>query len=145
MSAQNQNARYALVVADFYADIAEALAEGARRALLDAGVDAKNISCVHVPGAFEIPHACARLIDETCCDAIIALGAVVRGETPHFDYVAGECARALMDLNLLKRAPVIFGVLTTDTMQQARARAGAGDKGGDAARAAMRMARLRIE
>ena len=135
--------RYAIVVADFYRDIADALLAGAEAALADAGVVREQITCVCVPGAFEIPHACARLMNEKY-GAIITLGAVVRGETPHFDYVAGECARGVMELNLLGKTPVIFGVLTTDTMEQARARADTdkGDKGGAAARAALAMAKL---
>ena len=135
--------RYAIVVADFYRDIADALLAGAEGALAEAGVVREQITCVRVPGAFEIPHACARLMNEKY-GAIIALGAVVRGETPHFDYVAGECARGVMELNLLGKSPVIFGVLTTDTMEQARARADTdkGDKGGAAARAALAMAKL---
>ncbi|MDA7968005.1 MAG: 6,7-dimethyl-8-ribityllumazine synthase [Gammaproteobacteria bacterium] len=135
--------RYAIVVADFYRDIADALLAGAEAALAEAGVVREQITCVRVPGAFEIPHACARLMNEKY-GAIITLGAVVRGETPHFDYVAGECARGVMELNLLGKTPVIFGVLTTDTMEQARARADTdkGDKGGAAARAALAMAKL---
>ena len=137
------SARYAIVVADFYRDIADALLAGAEAALAEAGVVREQITCVRVPGAFEIPHACARLMNEKY-GAIITLGAVVRGETPHFDYVAGECARGVMELNLLGKSPVIFGVLTTDTMEQARARADTdkGDKGGAAARAAMAVAKL---
>ena len=133
--------RYAVVVSDFYRDIAEALVEGAELMFSAAGVARADIDRVHVPGAFEIPHACARLMREKY-DAIVALGAVVRGETPHFDYVAGECARGIMQLNLRGEMPVIFGVLTTNTMEQARVRAdrNGGNKGGAAAFAALEMA-----
>ena len=143
ISPSKTSTRYAIVVADFYRDIADALLAGAEGALAEAGVAREQITCVRVPGAFEIPHACARLMNEKY-GAIITLGAVVRGETPHFDYVAGECARGVMELNLLGKTPVIFGVLTTDTMEQARARADTdkGDKGGAAARAALAMAKL---
>ncbi|MGR3912963.1 MAG: 6,7-dimethyl-8-ribityllumazine synthase, partial [Gammaproteobacteria bacterium] len=110
--------RYALVAADFYRDISDALVAGATSALIAGGVAHAQIRCVRVPGAFEIPFACKRLMPYEY-DAIIALGAVVRGETPHFDYVAGECARGIAQLNLLGETPVIFGVLTTDSMAQA--------------------------
>lgn len=133
------SARYALVVAEFYVDIADALQRDATRALVDAGVAEENIFCARVPGAFEIPFACKKIMQNKKikkCDAIIALGAVVRGETPHFDFVAAECARGVMQLNLAGDVPVIFGVLTTDNLAQARARVAAG-RGGDFARAAM--------
>ncbi|MDA7970226.1 MAG: 6,7-dimethyl-8-ribityllumazine synthase [Gammaproteobacteria bacterium] len=144
ISPSKTSTRYAIVVADFYRDIADALLAGAEAALAEAGVVREQITCVRVPGAFEIPHACARLVRREYYSVIITLGAVVRGETPHFDYVAGECARGVMELNLLGKTPVIFGVLTTDTMEQARARADTdkGDKGGAAARAAMAVAKL---
>ncbi|MGR3984365.1 MAG: 6,7-dimethyl-8-ribityllumazine synthase [Gammaproteobacteria bacterium] len=151
--------RYAIVAADFYRDISDALVAGAEKALIAGGVARERIDCVRVPGAFEIPFACKRLLRQSKIarrrfkinpgkaprdfyDAIITLGAVVRGETPHFDYVAGECARGIMQLNLRGETPVIFGVLTTDTIEQARARAADGDKGGAAARAALTMARI---
>ena len=130
--------RYAIVVADFYRDIANMLLAGAESVLAEGGVTSENIKCVRVPGAFEIPYACAQLMQDDY-RAIITLGAVVRGETPHFDYVAGECARGIMELNLRGETPVIFGVLTTDTIEQAKARASKGNKGGDAARTALAM------
>ena len=136
--------RYAIVVSTFYQDIADQLLAGVDSALTEAGVAYTHMKCVRVPGAFEIPNACAQLMRDDY-DAIIALGAVVRGQTPHFDYVAGECARGIMQLNLRGETPVIFGILTTDTIEQARMRADMdkGDKGGAAARAALVMAKLR--
>lgn len=149
--------KFAIVAAAFTREITLQLVAGAERELLARGVAADNIDCVWVPGAFEIPLACRRLAlarDRDRADpagwpryaAIIALGAVIRGQTPHFDYVAGECARGIARVSLDSGVPVIFGVLTTDTREQAERRAdpGAGDKGGAAARAALEMAGLPI-
>jgi len=141
---------YALVAAAFTRDITAQLVAGAERELLGAGVDADNIHCVWVPGAFEIPLACQRLAamhnrgNSHRYAAVIALGAVIRGQTPHFDYVAGECARGIMRVGLDTDVPVIFGVLTTDNRVQAEQRAdpARADKGGAAARAALEMACL---
>ena len=135
---EKNSARYAIVAAEFYPDIADALIEGAVNVLTAAGIARENIHCERVPGAFEIPFACKQLMDHDF-SAVIALGAVVRGETPHFDFVAAECARGVMQLNLEGNIPVIFGVLTTNTLEQARARAVRADKGGAAARAALQM------
>jgi 6,7-dimethyl-8-ribityllumazine synthase len=131
--------RVAVVCASFYEDLAAWLEEGARRALDDCGVPAHARSFVRVPGCFELPLAARRLIDTRQYDAIVALGVVVRGETPHFDYVAGECSRGLMDVSLATRVPIGFGVLTTDTLAQAEERAdpARGNKGYDAAVAAL--------
>lgn len=143
--------RYALVAARFTRSITEQLVAGAERVLTGHGIAPGNIHCVWVPGAFEIPLACQRLTRSHAgagvrYDAIIALGAVIRGQTPHFDYVAGECARGIARVSLDSGVPVIFGVLTTDTREQAERRADpdAGDKGGAAARAALEMAGLPI-
>ena len=130
--------RFAIVSARFYPELADWMEDGARRALADCGVDAKNISVFSVPGCFELPLAASRLIASDNFDAIIALGAVIRGETPHFDYVAGECSRGIMNVQLATGVPIGFGVLTTDTLAQAEERANPkrGDKGYDAAIAA---------
>ena len=103
-----------------------------------------RITVAWVPGAFELPLAADRILARRDTDGVIALGAVIRGGTPHFDYVAGECARGLMDTGLRHGKPVIFGVLTTDTVEQAleRAGAGAGNKGFDAAMACLHMVAL---
>ena len=136
--------RVAVVTASFYADLATWLDDGARRALDACGVAPGARSFVRVPGCFELPVAAARLVASGRYDAIVALGVVVRGETPHFDYVAGECSRGLMDVALKTRVPVGFGVLTTDTLAQAEERAdpARGDKGFDAAIAALTVAAI---
>jgi 6,7-dimethyl-8-ribityllumazine synthase len=100
-------------------------------------VKPENIECFWVPGAFEIPLACQRVAQTNRFSGIIALGAVIRGSTPHFDYVAGSCANGITQVQLKTDVPISFGVLTTDTMEQASERAGskAGNKGSDAAMA----------
>lgn len=131
--------RFAIVVAQFYGDLAAWLEDGARRALADCGVREDDVAVYHVPGCFELPLAAKRVIaaDERL-DAVVALGVVVRGETPHFDYVASECARGIMTVQLATGVPIGFGVLTTETLEQAQERAdpGRGDKGYEAAIAA---------
>lgn len=131
--------RFAIVVARFYEQLADWLEDGARRALADCGVRSDDVVVYHVPGCFELPLAAKRLIaaDERL-DGVVALGVVVRGETPHFEYVAGECARGIMTLQLATGVPIGFGVLTTENLQQAEERAHPerGDKGYEAAIAA---------
>jgi len=131
----------ALVAAEFNHFIVQQLVDGALDALGRNGVNRENISLVWVPGAFELPLAADLLASSGNHDAVIALGAVIRGGTPHFDYVAGECARGLAQVGLKHGLPVIFGVLTTDTVDQAleRAGSGAGNKGFDTAVAALQM------
>ncbi len=130
--------RFALVVARFYGEIADALLDGARRALAACGVDDDDVALVEVPGCFEIPLACRHLVETRRFDGIVALGAVIRGETPHFEYVAAQCARGIMDVQLASGTPIGFGVLTTENLVQAQARAArsGGDKGYGAALAA---------
>jgi 6,7-dimethyl-8-ribityllumazine synthase len=130
--------RFAIVVATFYADLAAWLEDGARRGLHDCGVADDAIDVVRVPGCFELPIAARRLIRGSEVDGIVALGVVVRGDTPHFDYVAGECARGIMDVQLATGVPIGFGVLTTETLAQAEERADPArlDKGYEAAIAA---------
>lgn len=130
--------RVAIVSAQFYEELAEWLEDGARRALADCGVADEQVTVTRVPGCWELPLA-AQGLAEGGADAIVALGVVIRGETPHFDYVAGECARGLMDVQLAKGIPVGFGVLTTETLAQAQQRAdpARGDKGYAAAVAAL--------
>jgi 6,7-dimethyl-8-ribityllumazine synthase len=134
--------RFAVVVSRFNSTITDRLLEGAREALRKTG--AASVEVFHVPGAFELPLAAKRLAGFGDFDAIIALGAVIRGDTPHFEYVAGECARGLQAVALETNVPVAFGVLTTDTQEQAEDRAGgaAGNKGFDAAMTAVEMARF---
>ena len=138
-TADARGLKFAVVVARFNSAITEKLLEGAREALTKA--DAAGIEVFHVPGAFELPLA-AKWLAHGGYSAIIALGAVIRGETPHFDFVAGEAARGLQQVALECSIPVAFGVLTTDTLEQAAARAGGehGNKGYDAAMTAIEMA-----
>jgi 6,7-dimethyl-8-ribityllumazine synthase len=136
--------RFAFVAARFNDFVVEPLIRGALDALKRHGATEKQIEIVRVPGAFDIPIVARKLALSRRYDALIALGAVVRGQTPHFDYVAGECASGLARIALETGVPVAFGVLTTDTMEQAVDRAGgkAGNKGADAALAAIEMANL---
>jgi 6,7-dimethyl-8-ribityllumazine synthase len=136
--------RIGIVAGRFNHFISEALLEGALGALARNGVDKKNLTVAWVPGAYELPLAADQLLSTDACAAVIALGAVIRGGTPHFDYVAGECARGLMDVSLRRGRPVVFGVLTTDTVEQALERAGPGEgnKGHDAAMACLNMLHL---
>jgi 6,7-dimethyl-8-ribityllumazine synthase len=137
-------ARFAIVAARFNEFIVKELIGGARDALLRHGAGDGDITVVRVPGAWEIPHACARLARTKQFDAIIALGAVIRGGTPHFDYVAGEVSKGVAQVGMETGAVISFGVLTTDTIEQAVERAGtkAGNKGFDAAMAAIEMVTL---
>jgi len=136
--------RFAFIAARFNDFVVEPLIRGALDALKRHGASEKQVEIVRVPGAFDIPLVARKLALSRRYDALIALGAVVRGETPHFDYVAGECASGLARIALESSVPVAFGVLTTETMQQAVDRAGgkAGNKGADAALAAVEMANL---
>ena len=134
----------ALVASEFNHFIVQQLVDGALDALAKNGVSRQDISLAWVPGAFELPLAADAMAATGRHDAIIALGAVIRGGTPHFDYVAGECSRGLASVGLKHGLPVIFGVLTTDTIDQAleRAGSGAGNKGFDTAVAALQMIAL---
>lgn len=134
--------RFAIVVADFYADLAAQLEDGARRGLRDCGVKDDDVEIVRVPGCFELPLAARRLIERSEVDGVVALGIVIRGETPHFDFVAGECARGIMNVQLATGVPIGFGVLTTNDRAQAEERAdpARGDKGYGAAVAAATVA-----
>lgn len=134
--------RFALITAQFYEEPARWLLDGARRALAECNVRDEDVSTYAVPGCFELPLAAKRLIAaEPKLDALVALGVVVRGETPHFEYVAGECARGIMTVQIATGVPIGFGVLTTETLEQARERAdpARGDKGYQAAMAAAAM------
>ncbi len=136
--------RFALVVSRFNDFVVEPLVRGAVDALRRHGAPEKQIEIVRVPGAFDIPVVARKLAQSRRYEALIALGAVIRGQTPHFDYVAGECASGLARIALESGVPIGFGVLTTDTVEQAVDRAGgkAGNKGTDAALAALEMANL---
>ena len=133
-----------IVVSRFNDFITSNLLSGALEALGQHGADEKDIEVVRVPGAFEIPMAAKKLCDAKKYDAVVCLGAVIRGATPHFDYVAGEAARGVATIAREAGIPVVLGVLTTDNVEQAVERAGgkSGNKGVDAALAAVEMATL---
>jgi len=137
--------RICLVASRFNSLVVGPLVSGARDALCRHGVKEDDITLVRVPGAWEIPWACRQVAGASKVDAIVALGAVVRGSTPHFEYVAGEVAKGVAQVSLATGLIVTFGVLTTDTLEQALERAGgkAGNKGADAALAALEMVSLR--
>ena len=139
-----QGARFAIVAGRFNSYIVDHLLAGAIDTLVRHGVEAKSIDVVHAPGAFEIPLAAQRVAATKQYDGIIALGCVIRGATPHFDYVAGEAAKGIAQVSLDSGVPVMFGVLTTETIEQAIERAGskAGNKGADCALAALEMINL---
>lgn len=133
-----------IVVSRFNSFISERLLEGAVDALMRHGAKDANIEVVRVPGSFEIPLAAKKMAESKRYHAVIALGAVIRGSTPHFDYVSSEVTKGIASVSLDSGIPVIMGVLTTDTIEQAVERAGtkAGNKGWDAALSAMEMASL---
>ena len=156
------NLRIAVAVAQFNADLTDALLEGCVHTLESHGVQKGNLKVARTPGAFELPVLCAHFAQSGNYDAIVALGAVVRGDTPHFDFVAGECSRGHMDVMTQTGVPIAFGVLTTDTLAQAKLRASRAvlasssptepqretkdapesNKGSEAAEVALRMANL---
>jgi 6,7-dimethyl-8-ribityllumazine synthase len=137
-------ARFAIVVTRWNAFIVDRLLEGALTALKLHGVAENNLTLVRCPGAYEVPLVVRKLVDTGEYDAIIALGAVIRGGTPHFEYVAGQCASGLGSIALETGVPVTFGVLTVDSIEQAIERAGtkAGNKGEEAALTALEMVSL---
>jgi 6,7-dimethyl-8-ribityllumazine synthase len=141
---QNASARYGIAVARFNSFIVDRLLEGAIDALQKQGVMDRDITIAKVPGAYELPLAAKMMVSTGEYDGIIALGAVIRGGTPHFDYVAGECVKGLSQVGLDAGLPVTFGVLTVDTIEQAIERAGtkAGNKGAEAAMTAIEMVSL---
>jgi 6,7-dimethyl-8-ribityllumazine synthase len=136
--------RFGVAASRFNQEIVEKLLDGALETLVDKGVAIEDIDVVWVPGAWELPMAVRRLLASDRYAAIVAVGAVVRGDTPHFEYVAGECARGLAQASAEFDVPVAFGVLTTDNDEQAEARAGGtmGNKGHEAAMSALEMADL---
>jgi len=139
-----RGARFGIVLGRFNGFIGERLLDGALDTLIRHGAEHSQIDVVRVPGAFEIPLALRVLAAGKKYDALIALGAVIRGATPHFDYVAGECAKGLAQVMMEHELPVAFGVLTVDTIEQAIERAGtkAGNKGVDAALSVIEMVNL---
>lgn len=136
--------RFGLIVGRFNDFVSERLLGGATDALLRSGADPDKIDVVRVPGSFEIPLAAKRMAASGRYDALIALGAVIRGATPHFDYVAGEVSKGVAQVMLESGVPIAFGVITANTLEQAIERAGSksGNKGWDAALTAIEMANL---
>jgi 6,7-dimethyl-8-ribityllumazine synthase len=136
--------RFAIVASRFNDLIVDSLIRGAVDALLRHGASEKQVEIIRVPGAFDLPFVVKRVAASKRYDAVVALGAVIRGATPHFDYVAGQCAAGLARASEESGVPVAFGVLTTETIEQALERAGtkAGNKGADAALSALELASL---
>jgi 6,7-dimethyl-8-ribityllumazine synthase len=134
--------KFAIVTARFYTQMADWLEDGAKRGLIDCGVKPEDIEIVSVPGCFEIPLAARRMISGADVDGVVALGVVIRGDTPHFDYVAGETSRGIMNVQLATGIPIGFGILTTENLAQAEERADPArlDKGYEAAVAAATVA-----
>ena len=141
---RHADGQYAILVGRFNSFVVEALLDGALDTLKRHGVSDDNITLVRAPGAWELPLVAKKLVETKQYDAVIALGAVIRGGTPHFDDVAGECAKGLGVVGLDAGIPVVFGVLTTDSIEQAIERSGtkAGNKGADAAMTAIEMVSL---
>ncbi len=137
--------RFGIVLGRFNSFVSEQLLNGALDCLKRHGADDRRIDVVRVPGSFEIPVTVSWLLDSNQYDAVIALGVLIRGATPHFDYIAAEVTKGLGQLALQNRIPVAYGVITADTIEQAIERAGtkAGNKGWDAALAAIEMANLK--
>ena len=136
--------KYALIVSRWNSFVVEHLKDGAIDTLKRHGIEESNIDIIYAPGAFEFPLAAQKIAASKKYDAIIALGAVIRGGTPHFDYVAGECTKGLAQVSLDAGIPVTFGVLTVDSIEQAIERSGtkAGNKGCEAASTALEMVSL---
>jgi 6,7-dimethyl-8-ribityllumazine synthase len=136
--------KFAIVIARFNDFITKSLLAGAIDSLVRHGVKEEDVTVYKVPGAFEIPYACKKAAEAAKYDGVIALGAVIRGSTPHFDFVANEAAKGIAQVTLQTGVPIIFGVLTTDTIEQAIERAGtkSGNKGAEAAVTAIELANL---
>ena len=136
--------KIALVVGRWYSFIIEHLINGSKETLLKYGAQETDIELIYVPGAFEIPLALKKIASSGKYDGIVALGAVIRGGTPHFEYVAGECVKGISKASLDSEVPIAFGVLTVDTVEQAidRADANSGNKGAEAAESVIRMINL---
>lgn len=136
--------RFAIAVSRFNEFITAKLLSGALDALKRHGCPDDNVTCIHVPGAFELPFVARKLAESGSYDAVICLGCVIRGQTPHFEYIAGQAARGVSEAALITGVPITFGVITADTLEQAVERAGskAGNKGADAALSAVELTNL---
>ncbi len=139
-----EGVKFALVASRFNSFIVDRLVEGAEDALVRHGANADNLTLYKVPGAWELPLIAARLAEKKEFDAIVVVGALIRGATPHFDYIAAEVSKGLANVSMQTGVPITFGVLTTDTIEQAVERAGtkAGNKGAEAAAAAIELVSL---
>jgi 6,7-dimethyl-8-ribityllumazine synthase len=128
-----------IVQSEYNQVVSEALLKSCKRTLLESGGSEKKIQLVKVPGAFEIPHACQKLIQSKKPHVVVALGVIIKGSTPHFKYIASSCAQGIMGVSLKTDVPIIFGILTTNNLAQAKARA---NKGTEAAQAAVQISNL---
>jgi len=139
--------KFGIVVSRFNEFISSKLTEGAVDTLVQHGVDENDISIVWVPGSFEIPMVAKKLASSSKYDAVICLGAIIRGETPHFDFIASEAAKGVAQVAMGSDVPCVFGIITTDNLEQALDRAGtkSGNKGRDAAKTAIEMCNLYTE
>ena len=137
--------KFGIVVAEWNAEITEALYQGAYRTLIKYGASEDNIIKKNVPGTFELTLGAQLIIEHTDVDAVIALGCVIQGETPHFNYICQGATQGIMELNIKYSKPVIFGILTTNTLQQSKDRAGGkhGNNGDEAAYSAIKMTALK--
>ncbi len=139
--------KIAIVVSEYNPEITSSLLQTCQEELVIRGAQPKNIYVAKVPGSFELPNVCDKLAASEKFDAVIALGAVIRGETPHFDYIAFATAHGIMEVSLKYELPVVFGVLTTENLKQAKARTlggNRGDKGVEAAITALKMVNLKV-
>jgi len=130
-----------IVRSDYNADIVDAMQKNCVKTLLESGTSEKDIRILNVPGAFELPFACQKMAQIKGIDVVIALGCIIRGDTPHFDYIASSAAIGIMDVSLKTDVPIVFGVLTTENVAQAKARI---NKGAEAALTALQMSNLNI-
>ena len=137
--------RIGITVAQWHNDITEPLLQGALDVLKKGGIKAGDIYITQAPGSFELPLTAQWLLNENDCDAVLCLGCIIKGETPHFDYISQAVAMGVMNVSLAHNVPVIFGVLTTNTLQQAKERSGGkhGNKGADAAVAALELLEIK--
>jgi 6,7-dimethyl-8-ribityllumazine synthase len=142
-----RNMRIGIVVSEWNAEITDNLLRGCQEALMDCGITVNNLHIHHVPGSFELPMGAQLLLANKSVEAVICLGSVIRGETPHFDFVCQTCADGVKDVMLKYNRPVIFGVLTDDNIEHSRARSGGalGNKGTEAAITAIKMVALKRE
>lgn len=136
--------RFAIVVSHWNSELTSRLADGAVEAIYEAGADPESIQIFHVPGSFELPIACLKAAQSGEFDAVIALGVIIRGDTPHFDYVAMQTSAGIMQASILTGVPILFGVITANDLEQARKRSGekSDNKGYEAAHSAVEMVNL---